>query len=657
MVTTLRNKCLNSTYSKDTIKSKYGFTFKNKKYRSVQAFLDTYPPAKKCKISRTTFLKRLKKYGENREDLLFMTVEEYRTKRYKPFTYRGEKYDNLNQFTKKYGLDNHTIKDRLKLLDHNDIHLLLNNEKYIAWLATEEGHQTYIKRASKMFPLKYQGKSYISLKEMAQSNEISILNLAKRLVHQGVKSKTLLRIPRYSNKITSYKIDGHIFKTKKAYIEYIMKKTRRSYPVIYRRIEKYGIYDPRVFYSGHRNFKFKVKIKGKYYFNVGDIADDFNLSYAIVNNRIKKYGLNDPDIVLPIFEFNRVKDLSMARLPKKISYHGHEFKSIRNMAEYYGIDNAVLSRRIRIYGLNYKYLLNDSKELPVHAKEGKEIEYQGEEYASYSDMAQKNNLTVGKLKVRLRNNQNLTSSTAEVREKTLTAIKLKKAHESNLLTAEEVSKKTGYDIKLLRRFFSKKSFTINPKYVGMLNLSQFVAPINDKTGKKYKYAFKAEIIPFINNYFKQIKQKHLIMVPQLREMYFWDKKNEEFYSLNPRNGEFRKKVQRQDRVKNRLGKEYLSQPYVQAQLVPGGKSQSKYYISEIKSLIKHPDVFAEDLITITQIQNSHPEISKRNLTSTILAKYKVPFYRRHFSDGRTICGYLPQDVDKFFKRLKKDAKA
>lgn len=101
MVTTLRNKCLNSTYSKDTIKSKYGFTFKNKKYRSVQAFWDTYPPAKKCKISRTTFLKRLKKYGENREDLLFMTVEEYRTKRYKPFTYRGEKYDNLNQFTKK----------------------------------------------------------------------------------------------------------------------------------------------------------------------------------------------------------------------------------------------------------------------------------------------------------------------------------------------------------------------------------------------------------------------------------------------------------------------------------------------------------------------------------------------------------------------------
>ena len=184
-----------------------------------------------------------------------------------------------------------------------------------------------------------------------------------------------------------------------------------------------------------------------------------------------------------------------------------------------------------------------------------------------------------------------------------------------------------------------------------------MAPINDKSGKKYKYAFKAEIIPFINNYFKQIKQKHLIMVPQLREMYFWDKKNEEFYSLNPRNGEFRKKVQRQDRVKNRLGKEYLSQPYVQAQLVPGGKSQSKYYISEIKSLIKHPDVFAEDLITITQIQNSHPEISKRNLTSTILAKYKVPFYRRHFSDGRTICGYLPQDVDKFFKRLKKDAKA
>lgn len=37
-----------------------------------------------------------------------------------------------------------------------------------------------------------------------------------------------------------------------------MNKTGYSYPVIYRRIQKYGIYDPRVFYSGKRRIKFSL---------------------------------------------------------------------------------------------------------------------------------------------------------------------------------------------------------------------------------------------------------------------------------------------------------------------------------------------------------------------------------------------------------------
>ena len=72
-----------------------------------------------------------------------------------------------------------------------------------------------------------------------------------------------------------------------------MNKTGYSYPVIYRRIQKYGIYDPRVFYSGKRRIKFIVKIDGKFYFNTGDIAEAFNLSEPIIRRRIKKYGLND----------------------------------------------------------------------------------------------------------------------------------------------------------------------------------------------------------------------------------------------------------------------------------------------------------------------------------------------------------------------------
>lgn len=648
---------LDSSVLKPTINN--GFTFKGKKYKSVSYFLANYPQAKGAQISRTTFMKRLEKFGEDREDILFMSVEEYRAQRFDSFFYKGIKYDNLNQCAKRFGIDPKTIERRLKILDQNDEHLMLDSKSYSEWLKTEEGHNAYIKRAAKMFPLRYKEKKYTSLEEMSHDNEINILSLSKRLVTQGTKSETLLKLANHTvhKELPIYKIDGHFFKTKKGYIKYVMNKTGYSYPVIYRRIQKYGIYDPRVFYSGKRRIKFIVKIDGKFYFNTGDIAEAFNLSEPIIRRRIKKYGLNDPDIILPISEFNRVKGLSMARLPQKINYHGHEFKSIRAMARYYGIDNAVLSRRIRIYGLNYKHLCSDPKTIPVHAKEGREIEYRGEKYASYADMASKNNLSVAQLKIRLRNNQSLDCSTIEVRQKTLTTIKSRKAHKSNLVTAEEVFNQTGYDLKRLKSILNKKSLTANSEYAGILNLNKFVKKTNNKGDSHYKYAFNPEIIPFINNHFEQIRQKHLIMVPQLREMYFWDAKNEEFYSLDPKNGNFHKKIKRRDKVTNRLGKTYFTQTYVQAQLIPGYKWQSRYYISEIKSLIEHPEVYAKDLVTITQIQNSHPEISKRNLTSTILAKYKVPFYRRHFSDGRTICGYLPQDVDKFFKRLKKDAKA
>lgn len=124
------------------------------------------------------------------------------------------------------------------------------------------------------------------------------------------------------------------------------------------------------------------------------------------------------------------------------------------------------------------------------------------------------------MKIRLRNNQSLDCSTIEVRQKTLTTIKSRKAHKSNLVTAEEVFNQTGYDLKRLKSILNKKSLTANSEYAGILNLNKFVKKTNNKGDSHYKYAFNPEIIPFINNYFEQIRQKHLIMVPQLREMYF-----------------------------------------------------------------------------------------------------------------------------------------
>lgn len=96
-----------------------------------------------------------------------------------------------------------------------------------------------------------------------------------------------------------YKINNKTFKNKTEYIEYVMSKTGRSSSVIYKRIRKFGTYDPRVFYSGEGQIKFIVKIKGKYFFNIPDIADAFKLSYSVVSRRIKNYGLNDPDLILP----------------------------------------------------------------------------------------------------------------------------------------------------------------------------------------------------------------------------------------------------------------------------------------------------------------------------------------------------------------------
>lgn len=441
-----------------------------------------------------------------------------------------------------------------------------------------------------------------------------------------------------------YKINNKTFKNKTEYIEYVMSKTGRSSSVIYKRIRKFGTYDPRVFYSGEGQIKFIVKIKGKYFFNIPDIADAFKLSYSVVSRRIKNYGLNDPDLILPTSEYRKVKGGSRG---KEIYYQGHNFKSVREMARFYGLPVQMLWYRIKHYGLDYKELLSDHQEITRHARRGKKIEYKGEKYASYSDMARKNNITRSQAKLRMNYNQNLSLSTKDLRNKSYKKSRGKKAHRNNLLTAEEVSEKTGYSLDQLRRNLSGSSLGRASEFVGLLNLHQFVEQISNNSRLKFNYAYNPKVVTFIQNYFKQIKQKHLVMVPQLRQMYFWDTKNEEFYSLNARTGSFFLKVQSQKSYKkDKLGKAIKSKPYVLVQLIPGAPSQSKYYISEIKSLIKHPDVFAKDLITITQIQNSHPEINRRNLTSTVLAKYKVPFYRRHFPDGRVISGYLPKDVNR-----------
>ncbi|TDN06089.1 hypothetical protein [Lactobacillus crispatus] len=162
-------------------------------------------------------MKRLEKFGEDREDILFMSVEEYRAQRFDSFFYKGIKYDNLNQCAKRFGIDPRTIERRLKILDQNDEHLMLDSKSYSEWLKTEEGHNAYIKRAAKMFPLRYKEKKYTSLEEMSHDNEINILSLSKRLVTQGTKSETLLKLANHTvhKELPIYKIDGHFFKTKK----------------------------------------------------------------------------------------------------------------------------------------------------------------------------------------------------------------------------------------------------------------------------------------------------------------------------------------------------------------------------------------------------------------------------------------------------------
>lgn len=106
--------------TKDDLKFKLktGFEYRGKKYKSVEAFLRIYPPAKRANISRSAFLKRLKKFGDN-EKILFSTTEDFEEKfanRGKKIVYQGKEYPSFISFCKAANLSSDSMRARVKEL-------------------------------------------------------------------------------------------------------------------------------------------------------------------------------------------------------------------------------------------------------------------------------------------------------------------------------------------------------------------------------------------------------------------------------------------------------------------------------------------------------------------------------------------------------------
>ena len=173
--------------TKDDLKFKLktGFEYRGKKYKSVEAFLRIYPPAKRANISRSAFLKRLKKFGDN-EKILFSTTEDFEEKfanRGKKIVYQGKEYPSFISFCKAANLSRDSMRARVKKVGWTSPDLLLSVDDWLKKYRKQRiDHQ-----------ITYLGKTYASIEDLARKHGISASTLEKRIKKYGWNYPDLLK--------------------------------------------------------------------------------------------------------------------------------------------------------------------------------------------------------------------------------------------------------------------------------------------------------------------------------------------------------------------------------------------------------------------------------------------------------------------------------
>lgn len=605
-------------------------SYKGKTYASVAQM------ARLNNLSYGTLRGRLKKHDLDFDDLL-LPNEEYH-KKYDfhsngSVTFQGKTYPSLTSLARAYNLrDGATLKNRLKLLTLDDKELVYSTKKYAKWLTTSEGKQKYLDRAKSMFPLTYHDHLFNSFNDIVEYSNIEEVTLAKRLVGSGLKNPNLFKIAKHPHKYKDLNIDNRQFKTAMAAIRYLSKKLNLSPSLIKSRVNTYGFDDPRTYYDKSRTIRFKVKIDGRWYFNVQDMSDQSGLSYNQITYRIQSKGLNNKHLLVSPENWHKL-EMQGTTSPHIIHYQGHTFKSIRDMARFYNINPKTLAQRIEKYGLDYKYLISQHIPNDEIIRNNKPIDYITTDnkklhFKSIVDCATYFNLEPYKVSYRLENNIPLELSSKEVRKSAshnTKIIKTKYLNNLNLLTAEQIAQQTKLNINLLLTILNSKYFK---SYKVKLTTEQLQkAPLHH-----FNSGYKPEIVEAINDIFSNLNSKHLVLIPQVPNRYWFDTQDKCVYVL---------------RSNMTLYKKVLTNNHISIALISGNKSSAKFSITEIESLLKHPEITSNDLVTIEQVTN----YCKANKIS-VNSLRALPKYKRHNKNGYVVAGYYIKDLKKFIKTKK-----
>lgn len=611
--------------TKDDLKFKLktGFEYRGKKYKSVEAFLRIYPPAKRANISRSAFLKRLKKFGDN-EKILFSTTEDFEEKfanRGKKIVYQGKEYPSFISFCKAANLSRDSMRARVKKVGWTSPDLLLSVDDWLKKYRKQRiDHQ-----------ITYLGKTYASIEDLARKHGISASTLEKRLKKYGWNYPDLLKPARYKAPNSQ---NPRLRKKYKVNFKKLSEQSGLSIWLLTQRVKDFGedcediTASPHDFCLNHQHKEKngnEIKYKGVIYNNLSELSAQTKLPITKLRQRIKTYGkvpdIGDPD-----------KEFKLNHSSHKVIWQGHTFTSIRAMARYYGISSKTLTDRIKILGIDSPDLLLSNEEYKRKYRYNQHIKYNGKEYKSVAHIARKYKLPEYIVSSRLKAGVSLDTSTDELRKNN----KKELYKQSNLLTLEQVAQETGLTLSYVSSLASD-----NVKHYMPFDLNKYKVII-----KKNIVGFKREAVNDLKKYFGNLP-KDLIILPLTNNKYLIDPKTLEVYSNTMKNGGIYKK----HLVKNKLGADYYSL-FILEEYKRKHSSGSKYTLEELRSILDYPDITYKDIVTFEQIRNTY---SKEHYILNKLRYHKFKVWRRHDNNGKLVKGYLKRDVAKYVKEQNKPA--
>lgn len=583
-------------------------------------------------MNNTTLRNRLKHHGPNWPHLFDHNIYKYRgVNGRKPIIYDGHKFQSIMEMSKFYNMDYKLLSHRIKKYGINSAKVIMP-KKELKKITSGHG-----------FTVTILGKEYASINAAAEEHDISGDTLKQRIRKHGLNWPYLFDKHSLSKK--SVKLNGIYYNS----LTEAAAKNHIGYKTLKARIKKYG-------YDSNELFKKKSQITllGKEYPSILAAAKEHKITVYTLRRRIRKHGTDWP------YLFDK-----QVTTRYSIKLCGISYRSISEAAIKNNINKATLEARILRYGRDSKKLFGPNE---------RSIILLGHRYDSISEAAKQHNINVGTLTRRIKNYgkdwpQLFEKPTVSNRQKQLNRLGFKNyndakksfnidiatikrrldanlpitvnkqdyikhrdtriVHENNLLTLQDVSEQTGIKVNTLYKLLiGKRKSNKLP-----LDLVKYKRHVSSET-----IGFEPEIVDKIRSYYQSLP-KDLIILPQSNNQYLISKTSLEVYSNKLNNGF----IYPLKRVNTEAGDDYYN-----LVICPKKRAQ-KYTIKELESLINFPKITASDITTFAQLKNSFNKKEYSRINYILHRDYHT--WKRHNSDGKLVYGFLTNQVRKVVEEI------